>query len=102
MNGFLRISIEEMDMASELEVTMARVAILSHVPVGYGMTRDEADLYAKAALEAAESARAMQEKKNCKHPRKNGQGTCNSDGSSSWSWVCPDCGASDSGTSPPR
>lgn len=40
---------------TEFQVTKARVAILSLVPVGYGMTREEADNYARAAIKAAMS-----------------------------------------------
>lgn len=50
-------------MPTELEITAARVAILKLVPVGYGMTRDEANEYATAALIAAEKIRASDQSK---------------------------------------
>lgn len=40
--------------------------------------------------------------KDCKHPNRRGQGVCNTNGSGSGSWDCPDCGAHDEWKTPAR
>lgn len=41
-------------------------------------------------------------RKNCKHFNRIGNGSAGSDGSGSYSWYCPACGASESYSTPPR
>ena len=43
---------------------------------------------------------AAQLRKNCKHYSKIGNGSASSDGSGSYSWYCPACGASESYSTP--
>lgn len=89
-------------MASEQEITMAADAIREIVPPGYGMTWEEARGFARAALEAGARERDRFRRENCQHPSKRSNGTLGSDGSSSWSWYCPDCGNSGSAITPAR
>lgn len=57
---------------------------------------------ARVILEAAERIREDERRKNCKHPRKWGSGSLNSDGSSRSTWRCPDCGLGGEISTPPR
>lgn len=52
------------------------------------------DEAAKQIARFVEDAIARYDRENCEHPRKSGLGSVGSDGSSTWSWHCPDCGAS--------
>ena len=47
-----------------------------------------------AALIAAEQAREVARRENCRHPMKNSTGRIGSDGSGSSDWSCPNCGQS--------
>ena len=42
------------------------------------------------------------DRKTCRHPRKSGNGMVSSDGSSSYSWYCPDCYDGGETICPPR
>ena len=57
---------------------------------------------ARKALEAAERARDIVRRANCQHLNRRYSGSIGSDGSMSWDWYCPECGKSDSGSSPAR
>lgn len=57
---------------------------------------------ARVILEAAERVRDDERRKSCKHPRAIGNGMVSSDGASSTSWTCPDCGEHYSYVSPAR
>lgn len=48
------------------------------------------EMIARDVLDAIEAHRRA----TCQHPRKQGQGTLSSDGSSHSTWYCPDCFAS--------
>lgn len=51
-------------------------------------------------LRAAESVRLDDKKKSCRHYNKIGNGSLSSDGSSSYTWFCAECGASGSFATP--
>ncbi len=55
-----------------------------------------------AAIVEYEAANAQERRKTCKHPRQTGSGSISSDGSGSSTWFCPDCGAHEERTWPPR
>lgn len=57
---------------------------------------------AKLVLEAGEVERYAEKRLTCKHERRIGGGYVGSDGSSDFSWYCPDCGMSDQSKTPPR
>lgn len=57
---------------------------------------------ARAVLEAAERKRDEAKRATCRHPRRSASGTLNSDGSSSYRFYCPDCGASGESSTPAR
>lgn len=67
-----------------------------------GVKTDEQQRYAmNEALDAVDRLRSELKRQNCQHFNKRGNGMLASDGSSSWYWYCPDCGASGRGETPP-
>lgn len=50
---------------------------------------------AKAAIAATDAFRREENRKNCHHDRRVGNGSLSSDGASSYQWFCPECGASE-------
>jgi hypothetical protein len=49
---------------------------------------------ARIAITTVDAFREEEKRKNCRHYNKFGNGSLSSDGSSSFSWYCKDCGAS--------
>lgn len=48
----------------------------------------------KVVIATVDSHRSEQKRKNCRHFNRLGNGSLSSDGSSSFSWFCPECGSS--------
>ena len=91
-------------MPGEAEINAAAKAMMEFMFAPHELPLDDELQFkykalAHLTLEAAEQVRD-ELCQNCKHPRKLGGGALGSDGSSSWSWHCPDCGKSDQGNSP--
>ncbi len=89
-------------MPTNNEIVAAAMAMLKEDPIFIGMLNGgELHQLAEAALRAAEAERIAKRRRDCTHPHKSGTGTIASDGSGSYQWSCPDCGAEGHSNIPP-
>lgn len=83
---------------SEIEITAQAIALWDgadwHGRLGSReCSRDRYRAMARAAIEALDTCRAEEKRKNCKHLRKFGGGSIGESGAHSY-WRCHDCGES--------
>lgn len=88
-------------MTPDLDELLADITKAQHQPGMNAWWQDVLKRAHRAIIDLRKAVPVPITKENCNHPRRIGNGSLSSDGSSKTSWYCPDCHASYEFESPP-